>query len=242
MEFQLSCFKSWKMMLWKCCTPYASKFGKLRSGYRTGKGHFSFQSQRKAMPKICYCFLFPHSICYEGMGPDAIIFVFSMLSFKPTFSLFSFTFIKRLISYSLSAIKVGSSTYLRLLIFLLAVLIPACPSSSQVFCMLYSSYKLNKQGDNIQLWHTPFLIWNQSIVPCPVLTCFLTCIQISQEAGKVVWYSHVFKNFLQFVVIHTVKGFGIVNKAEIDVFSGTLLLFRWSSGRWQFHLWSVCLF
>ena len=48
--------------------------------------------------------------------------------------------------------------------------------------------------------------------------CFLTCIQIFQEAGKVVWYSHIFKNFPQFVVIHTVKGFGIVNKAEIDVF------------------------
>ena len=47
--------------------------------------------------------------------------------------------------------------------------------------------------------------------------CFLTCIQISQEAGKVVWYSHLFKNFSQFVVVHTVKGFGI-NKAEIDVF------------------------
>ena len=44
------------------------------------------------------------------------------------------------------------------------------------------------------------------------------CIQISQEAGQVVWYSHVFKNFPQFVVIHTAKGFGIVNKAEIDVF------------------------
>ena len=48
--------------------------------------------------------------------------------------------------------------------------------------------------------------------------CFLTCIQISQEAGQVVWYSHLFKNFLQFVVIYTVKGFGIVTKAEIDVF------------------------
>ena len=45
------CSKSWKMMLWKCCTQYASKFGKLSSGYRTGKGPFSFQSQRKAMPK-----------------------------------------------------------------------------------------------------------------------------------------------------------------------------------------------
>ena len=48
--------------------------------------------------------------------------------------------------------------------------------------------------------------------------CFLTCIQISQEAGQVVWYSHLFQNFPQFIVIHAVKGFGIVNKAEIDVF------------------------
>ena len=48
--------------------------------------------------------------------------------------------------------------------------------------------------------------------------CFLTCIQISQEAYQVVWYSHLFQNFPQFIVIHTVKGFGIVNKAEIDVF------------------------
>ena len=47
---------------------------------------------------------------------------------------------------------------------------------------------------------------------------FLTCIQISQEAGQVVWYSHLLKNFPQFVVIHTVKGFGIVNKVEVDVF------------------------
>ena len=51
MKFQLSYFKSWKMMLWKCCTQYASKFGKLSSGHRTGKVQFSFQSQRKAMPK-----------------------------------------------------------------------------------------------------------------------------------------------------------------------------------------------
>ena len=48
--------------------------------------------------------------------------------------------------------------------------------------------------------------------------CFLTCKQVSQETGKVVWYSYLFKKFPQFVVIHTVKGFGIVNKAEVDVF------------------------
>ena len=72
--------------------------------------------------------------------------------------------------------------------------------------------------------------------------CFLTCIQISQEADQVVWYSHLFQTFSQFIVIHTVKGFGIVNKAEIDVFAGTLLLFPWSSGCWQFDLWFLCLF
>ena len=48
--------------------------------------------------------------------------------------------------------------------------------------------------------------------------CFLTCIQISQEAGKVVWYSHLLKYFPQFVVIHTVKGFGTVHEAEVDIF------------------------
>ena len=55
--------------------------------------------------------------------------------------------------------------------------------------------------------------------------CFLTCIQISQEAGKVIWYSPRLKNFAQFVVTSTDKGFGVVNNAEVDVFSGTLLLF-----------------
>ena len=48
--------------------------------------------------------------------------------------------------------------------------------------------------------------------------CFLTCIQVSQEAGQVVGYSHFFQNFPQFIVIHTVKGFGLVNKAEVDIF------------------------
>ena len=56
-------------------------------------------------------------------------------------------------------------------------------------------------------------------------SCFLTCIQISQKGGKVDWYSYLFKNFLQFVVIHTVKGFGVVNKEELDVFCGILCFF-----------------
>ena len=63
-----------------------------------------------------------------------------------------------------------SSADLRWLIFLPEILIPACASSSPAFLMMYSAYKLNKQGDNIQPWPTAFPIWNQSVVPCPVLT------------------------------------------------------------------------
>ena len=102
------------------------------------------------------------------MGPDAMILVFWMLSFKQTFSLSSFTFIKRLFTSSLFA-KV-SSAYLKLLIFLLEIFIPACASSSLAFLMMFSAYKLNKQSDNIQPRHIPFAIWNQSAVPCSVLT------------------------------------------------------------------------
>ena len=93
------------------------------------------------------------------------------MSFKPTFSLSSFTFIKRLFSFSsLSAIRVVPSAYLRVLIFLPAILVPARALSSPTFYMMYSAYKLNKLGDNIQPWSTAFPIWNQSVVPCPVLT------------------------------------------------------------------------
>jgi len=55
--------------------------------------------------------------------------------------------------------------------------------------------------------------------------CFLTCIQISQDSGKVIWYFHLLNNFTQFVVIHTVKGFGVVNKAEVDVLPELSCLF-----------------
>ena len=57
-------------------------------------------------------------------------------------------------------------------------------------------------------------------------SCFLTCIQVSQEAGQVVWYSHLFQNFPQFIVTRTIKGFGIVNEAEIDVFLELSCFFR----------------
>ena len=114
----------------------------------------------------CFCIYLPWS---DGTGCYDLSFW--MLSFKPAFSLSSSTFIRRLFSSSLlSAIRVMSYVYLKLLIFLLVILIPACASSSPAFHMMYSEYKLNKHGDNLQPWRTPLPIWNQSIVPCPILT------------------------------------------------------------------------
>ena len=71
--------------------------------------------------------------------------------------------------------------------------------------------------------------------------CFLTFIHISQEAGQV-WYSHLLKNFPQFVMIYTVKGFGVVNKAEVDIFLELSCFFSDPNGCWQFDLWFLCLF
>ena len=116
------------------------------------------------------------SICHEVMGPEAMILVFWMLSFKPTFSFSSFTFIKRLFSSSHSAIRVVLSAYLRLLRFLPAILISAYALSSPAFHMMYSAYKLNKKGENIPPWHIPFHIWKQSVVPCPVLSLDIVTI------------------------------------------------------------------
>ena len=83
----------------------------------------------------------------------------------------NWTFNKRLFSASsLSALKMVSSACVKLLRFILAVLTSACASSRPAFLMMYSAYKLNKEGDNVP-WHNPFPIWNQSFLdPCPVLT------------------------------------------------------------------------
>ena len=109
--------------------------------------------------------------------------------------------------------------------FLLAILTPACDSSSQAFLMMYTAYKLNKQGDNIQRWHTAFPIWNQSVVPCPVLT--VASWPAYRFLKRQVRLSGIPIRIFQFIVIHTVKGFGIVNKAEIDVF--VFFFFFWNS-------------
>ena len=102
--------------------------------------------------------------------------------------------------------------------------------------MMYSAYKLNKQGDNIQCLHTHLPIWNQSVVPCPVLTVASWPAYRYQETGQVVWYAYLFKNFPQFVVIHTVKCFGVVNKAKADVF---LELLFFLMIQWMLAIWSL---
>ena len=174
-----------------------------------------FGAQKNNISHWFHCFpiYLPYS---DGTG---CIFIFWMLSFKPVFSLSAFTFVKRLFSSSLLyAIRVVSSAYLRLLIFLHAILIPVCASSSLAFHMMYLAYKLNKQGDNTQPWCTPFPIWNQSVL-------FLLLLSVSSWPAyrflrrKVRWSGIPnSNNFPQFVVIHTVKGFSIVNKAEEDIF------------------------
>ena len=119
--------------------------------------------------KVCHCFhCFPIYLPWSD-GTRGHDLSFLNVKLQANFSFSSFTFIKRLFSPSLlSAIRVVSSAYLSYWYFswqswFQLVLHPE-------FCMIYSAYKLNKQGDNIQPWRTPFPIWNQSVVPYPVLT------------------------------------------------------------------------
>ena len=103
--------------------------------------------------------------------------------------------------------------------FLLAILIPACASSSPVFLMIYSAYKWNKQVDNKQPWHTPFLIWNQFVVPCPVLT--VASWPTYRFFRRPVRWSGILislKTLPQFNVFHIVKDLRVVSEAEVDIF------------------------
>ena len=129
-----------------------------------------------------------------------------------------------------------SSAYLKLLIFLLAIL------SSPAFPMMYSAYKLNKQGDNRQPWRTLFPIWNPSVVPCPVLT--VTSGPAYRFLKKPVTWSGIPISFRLFhsLLWSTHQRFWHTQKSRHRCFSGTLLLFQWSTGCWQFDLWFLCLF
>ena len=154
------------------------------------------------------------------MVPDAMIFIFWMLILSQRFhSLLSLSLRGSFFSSaSLSGIRVVSSAYLKLFLSLPEILIPACASSSPAFCMIYSAYKLSKQGDNIQPWCTPFPILNQSVVPCPVLT--VASWPANRLHRRQVRWSGIpiSLKIFPFVVIHTVKGFRVVNEAEVNAF------------------------
>ena len=163
--------------------------------------------------ELCLCFHFPPVYLPWSDGTGCHDLPFLNVEFS-AFSLSSFTFIRRLFSsYSLFALRVVSSAYLRLLTFLPAILITTWASSNLTFCIMYSACKLNKQGDNIQPWLTPFPMWNQFIL-CSVLTV-ASWPAYRFLKRRVRWSGiPIFQNFPQLVVTHTVKGFSIVNEAE----------------------------
>ena len=117
--------------------------------------------------KVCHYFhFFPIYLPWS----DGTEFFWVLTQFCFFFPLSFFILIKGLFSSSLSAKRVASSVYLRLLIFLLAILIPAHASSRLAFHLIYSTYKLNKQDEKTQPWHTSFPILNLSVAQCPILT------------------------------------------------------------------------
>ena len=118
-----------------------------------------------------------------------------------------------------SSIRVVSSAYMMLLIFLPAILIPASDSSSPTFCMMYSAQKLNKKGDNIQPWDTPFPIFKQSIVPYLFLT--VASWPAYRFLRRQLRWSGILislRIFHSFFVVYMVKGFSVVSEADVDVF------------------------
>ena len=179
--------------------------------------------------------LFP-SICHEVMGPNVMLLAFWVLSCKPLFhsplSLSSRSFLVplRFVPWGWYHLHIWCYWY-----FLPAILSPACASSSLGFCMMYSGYKLNKQGDNIQLWHTPFSSLNQSAVSCKILTVAS-------------WPAYRFlRRQVRWSGIPISKNFPVCcdrlshsqwSRSSFLFISGIPLLCLWSSECWQFDLGS----
>ena len=187
--------------------------------------------------KYAAVFTFSPSISHEVMGLDAMILVFWILSFRRAFSFFYFTFIKRLFSSSsFSSIRVVSSAYLRLLMFLPKILIPACASSSPAFHMMNSACKLNKQVDNIKPWRTPFPIWNQSVVPCRVLTV-ASWPAYRFPRRQVSWSGNPISLRISTVCCNSQsQRLKCSQWSRSRCFSGIPLLSLWPNGCWQFGL------
>ena len=200
-----------------------------------------FRAQEK---EICHCFcIFPFCLpCNNGARCYDLSFFLFILSFKPVLSLLSFILIKRFFSFSLlSAIRVVSSAYLRLLMFLPPILIPAYNLSSLPFLMMCSAYNVKQAG-----WQKTVLLYsflNLQPIICSTQgsnCCFLTHKQVSQETCKMVWYFHLFKSLSQFVVIYTLKGCSVVDKNRGRCFFWNSLAF--SIIHWKLEIWYWFLF
>ena len=181
--------------------------------------------------KIYHFFhFFNPSICHEVMGPHAKILVFFHVEFKVSFSLSSRA---SLVLLHFLPFEWYHSTYLRLLIFLPPFLTPACDSSSPVFHMMCSVYKLTKQRDNTQHCHTLFPTVNQSVVPCLVLTtASWSAYRFLKRQVRWSGIPITYTIFHKFVVVHTLKGFSAVNEAEVEAFFEIPLLSPWSNKCW----------
>ena len=157
--------------------------------------------------KVIFCFHCFPPICHDVAASDAMIFVFWMLSIKPTYSLSRVTFIKRLFSSSLSAIRLVSSAYFRWLIFLCQSCFHLEIPPAQCFslCSLCRSY-ISKVAI-IQPRGTPFPFWSQSVVLFPVLIVAswpaYKFIKRQVRLSGIPW--NLFQNFPKFIVIHIVK-------------------------------------
>ena len=179
------------------------------------------------------------SMCHEMTGPDAKIFIFWVLTFKPAFSLSFFTYIKRLFSSSSLSANKGGVIYVSEFIdiffqqswFQLVI----HPAWHFTWCALHISLI-----SRVTI-HTPFPIWNQSVVPCLVLT--VTSWPTYRFLRRQVRSSGIpiSLRIFQFVMIDTVKGFTVVSEAEVYVFLSHFLS-PWSNECWQFSLWFLCLF
>ena len=141
-----------------------------------------------------------------------------------------------------SAIRAVLSAYLRLLIFLQAVWIPACASSSPASSMMYCASELNKQGDNIQPWYSPFTNMTQFVIPCPFRT--VASWPVYSSWRRWVWFSATLRSWRIFHGLlwstESKALFCVVSEAEVDV-SLEFPDFLWSSVCWQFDLLFICL-
>ena len=177
------------------------------------------------------------------MGSDAMILVFGCWSLSQLFTLLFHSHQRLFSSSSLSAIRVISSVYTSEVVDISpgkldsSLWLTQSSISHDALCM-----KLNKQGDNIQPWCTPFPILNQSIVPCMLLTvASWSAYRFLKVTGKVVWYSHLFKNFPVCCDPHSQRlPHSQWNRSRC--FCGIPLLSPWSNECWQFDLWFLCLF